>query len=228
MNMYENSDPCEVVAKDLRDMGYLFAWQKLDAQSYLLRQRRTRIWGVADLMSDLKQDEFQSRMKKTLDSMAGTALFNYNEVFDVTKPKQRLKNELQRKKLKEAVDKARLKNGDTTEVPDVFIDTATGEKRAAESAEHVAPCIRTSHHIYSNYLGRCLSIDELWRCQGLFESAFVNTAAYHEVMKNTVQARDLAGQGVGQWFTVFKHTTHNLHYITFFKYVYINIHVYLQ
>ena len=52
----------QVVSEDLEDLGYIFAWKKLDAQSFLLRQRRQRIWGVADLMSSCSQQDFQNRM----------------------------------------------------------------------------------------------------------------------------------------------------------------------
>ena len=76
------------------------AGKKIDAQSFLLRQRRTRVWGVADFAGDIDQHDFNKRMKNTLDSMAGEELLNYNDVFDTSIPKQRLKNELQQKNCK--------------------------------------------------------------------------------------------------------------------------------
>lgn len=193
----------------MADLGYIFSWQKLDAQSFLLRQRRTRIWGVADLMGDQTQSDFQERMKKTLDSMSGTNLFDYGDAFDLRIPKQRLKNDLQKQKLEEAIAQARLRNSDDSSEPDIFIDTSTSKERMVESAEHVATCVRPTHQIYSSYLGRCLTTQELWTCQGLFRSAFPNEKAYDEILKNPVQAQDLAGPRVKQmflyiWIDVFK------------------------
>jgi len=178
----------------LAELGYIFAWQKLDASSFLLRQRRTRIWGVADLMGDSDQHTFQNRMKKTIDSMSGTALLDYSKVFDLSLPKQRLKNESQQKKLDQAIAEYKLKSGDFSVVPDVFMDTSSGKNRKPEAAEHIATCIRPTHHIYSSFLGRCLTAKELWICQGLFESAFPNGSAVDDLMKNQVQAQDLAGR----------------------------------
>ena len=194
--LQRTTDLVQVVQDDLANMGYIFAWQKLDAQSFLLRQRRTRVWGVADLMGEASQHDFQKRMKHTLECMSGTKLFNYEDIFDLKMPKQRLKNELQKKKLQEAIQNTRLKHGDDSTIPDIFIDTPSSSQRIAESAEHVATCVRPTHHIYSSFLGRCLTVKELWACQGLFESSFINKNAFHEILQNPVQAQDLAGLGM--------------------------------
>ena len=71
--LQRTTDLVQVVQDDLANMGYIFAWQKLHAQSFLLRQRRTRVWGVADLMCEASQHDFQKRMKHTLECMSGTA-----------------------------------------------------------------------------------------------------------------------------------------------------------
>ena len=176
--LQRTTDLVQVVQDDLANMGYIFAWQKLDAQSFLLRQRRTRVWGVADLMGEASQHDFQKRMKHTLECMSGTKLFNYEDIYDLKMPKQRLKNELQKKKLQEAIQNTRLKHGDDSTIPDIFIDTSSSSQRIAESAEHVATCVRPTHHIYSSFLGRCLTVKELWACQGLFESSFINKNAF--------------------------------------------------
>lgn len=38
-----NSNP-QAIYRDMKSLGYLFQWCKLDAQDYLLPQRRNRIW----------------------------------------------------------------------------------------------------------------------------------------------------------------------------------------
>lgn len=184
-----------MVEDDLEALGYMFAWQKLSASEFLLRQRRLRVWGVADLMNTDSKDEFKKRMKATVGSMSGTELFDFNKVFDRKLPKQALTNKLQKSKLQGAIEKARLKHSDGRSTPNVFIDTATGCKRDVESAEEVTTCIRPTHHIYSAMMERFVSVPELWCCQGLWESAFANPSAVQEIMQNPRQAQDLAGQG---------------------------------
>ena len=184
----------KVVTEDLEQLGYMFSWQKLDAQSFLLRQRRLRVWGVADVMNDSSQESFRERMRKTIDSMSGNDLLEFEKCFDITLPKQRLTNELQRKKLSQSLAKARLRCGDSGEEPNVFMDVSTGKDRDAESAENVSTCVRPSHQVYNSILGRTLCAKELWHCQGLFESAFPHVQAVRELMKNHAQAQGLAGE----------------------------------
>ena len=185
----------------MQELGYNFFWAKLDAQSFLLRQRRLRVWGVSDLMSHTPAEDFRNRMQNTLESLSGNELLNFDDVFDRSMPKQRLKSEQQQSKLKQAVAKARLSSADPDEIPNVFIDVATSKDRGVESAENVSTCVRPSHAVYSHLLGRTLSVKELWNCQGLFESAFVNPAAVREIMQNQSQAQDLAGQVVSETHT---------------------------
>lgn len=184
----------QVVKDDLKNLGFNFSWQKLDAQSFLLRQRRTRVWGVADVMNDVSQQDLHTGMKRSIDSMSSTDLMEFETVFDTSLPKQKLTNNRQKNKLAQAVAKARLKDGDADTIPNVFMDLASGKDRDAESAENVSTCVRPSHQIYSNALGRTLSARELWHCQGLFESAFQNPQAITDIMQNHTQAQDLAGQ----------------------------------
>ena len=184
----------KVVTEDLEQLGYMFSWRKLDAQSFLLRQRRLRVWGVADVMNDPSQESFRERMRKTIDSMSGNDLLEFEKCFDITLPKQRLTNELQRKKLSQSLAKARLRCGDSGEEPNVFMDVSTGKDRDAESAENVSTCVCPSHQVYNSILGRTLCAKELWHCQGLFESAFPNVQAVRELMKNHAQAQGLAGE----------------------------------
>ena len=191
----------QVVSEDLEDLGYIFAWKKLDAQSFLLRQRRQRIWGVADLMSSCSQQDFQNRMNKTIESMSTTELLEFEKVFDTNMPKQRISNHLQRKKLEQSLARARVKNATSTGDPNIFMDMSTGRSRDAEYAEDVATCVRPSHNIYSHRLGRSLCAKELWNCQGLFQTAFDNPAAFDDIMKNQAQAQDLAGQGLMRCFS---------------------------
>ena len=176
-------------------LGYIFHWQKIDAQFYLVRQRRERIWGIADLKSEVDPKDFSNRIKRTLESMASTEHFEYEKCFDHDIPKMKLKSKVPKQKLEQAISKVRL-SGDDTDNPDVFIDCSTSMQRAPEFAVGVATCVRPSHQIYSNRLGRYLSVSELWACQGLFKESFANPKAVDDVMANQTQAQDLAGLGL--------------------------------
>ena len=182
----------QVIREDMKALGYIFHWMKLDAQFYLLRQRRERIWGCADLMSEVPEVDFCNNMKATLQSMSSTNMFEYEKVFDMQQPKGSLNNKNQQEKLKEAIRRSRMAEADE-ENPDVFIDCSTSKARNAEYAVHMSTCVRPTHHVYSNRLQRHLSVQELWRCQGLFKESFVNPQAVEDVMQNQAQAQDLAG-----------------------------------
>ena len=182
-----------MVKDDLQELGYVFAWQKLDARSFLLRQRRLRVWGVADLMSDGDVTSFGDRMKKTLESMSGNELLEWDKVFDTQIPKTILSSENQRNKMRQVIEQVRLKSSDPSGTPNVFMDLASGKDRNPEFAENVSTCVRPSHKVYSNILERPLCVKELWNCQGLFESAFPNPIAVHNMMENPKDAQDLAG-----------------------------------
>ena len=148
--------------------------------------------------------------------MSGTDLLEFDKVFDTKMPKQRLLNGLQKSKLDEAVAQALLASSDPTVTPCVFMDLATGKDRSTESAENVCTCVRPTHRVYSNVLGRTLCAKELWNCQGLFETAFENTSAFQEIMANHTQAQDLAGQWVQKhmcWNEKYTHTYIYIHYI---------------
>ena len=146
------------------------------------------------MMNDSCQKSFRENMKKSIDNMSGTDLLEFEKCFDTNLPQQLLTNELQRKKLSQALAKARLKFGDANEEPNVFMDVSTGRDRDAESAENVSTCIRPSHQVYSSKLSRTLCAMELCNCQGLFESAFPNPCAVRNIMKNHSQAQGLAGE----------------------------------
>lgn len=145
-------------------------------------------------MNDVSQQDLHNGMKRCIDSMSSTDLMDFEKVFDTSLPKQRLTNSNQKKKLEQAVAKARLRHGECGDKPNVFIDLAAGKDRDAESADYVSTCVRPSHQIYSHVLGRTLCAREMWHCQGLFESAFANPNAISDIMQNHSQAQDLAGQ----------------------------------
>ena len=173
----------------MKQLGYTFVWQLLDTQLFLLPQRRTRVWGVADLMSNITESELSTKMKATIESMTSDIHFQYDKVFDTTRPKEKLTNKVQKSKLKQAIQTSVLNgNGD-----DVFIDCSTSKSRNCEFSNGVSTCIRPSHRVYSNKLQRFLTTKELWCCQGLWADSFANPDAVKEIMKSRTPAQDMAG-----------------------------------
>ena len=81
-------------------------------------------------------------------------------------------------------------------------------------------CEAQSQHLFSS-LGRSLCAKELWNCQGLFQTAFDNPAAFDDIMKNQAQAQDLAGQGLMRCFS-------NMYIYIYCSYIYVNIYIYTQ
>ena len=217
----------QVVTKDLQELGYMFSWQKLDARSFLLRQRRLRVWGVADLMSEVNPANFCDRMKKTIDSMSGNELLQFDKVFDTHIPKAQLSSETQREKMRKVIEQVKLKSSDPGATPNVFMDLATGKDRNPEFAEHVSTCVRPSHKVYSNILGRQLCVKELWNCQGLFESAFPNPDAFHTIMEKPRDAQDLAGHMHVQRVLVHMFNMWVLCFQIYIIYIYIYTYIYI-
>ena len=197
-------NPGEVIAEDLKKMGHIFQFNKLDASMFLLPQRRTRVWGTSDLASEVSQSEYSKLMQDTILSMAGDERFEFTDVFDITLPKVSLTNQLQQSKLKQALEQGKLKGYDMT-TPNCFMDCATCKQRSTESAWNMTTCVRPSHKIYSTKLERFLHVKELWNCQGLFPSAFPNPKAVEEFIKNkSTNAQDLAGRDVAPKVVVVK------------------------
>ena len=197
-------NPGEVIAEDLKKMGHIFQFNKLDASTFLLPQRRTRVWGTSDLASEVSQSEYSKLMQNTILSMAGDERFEFTDVFDITLPKVSLTNQLQQSKLKQALEQGKLKGYDMT-TPNCFMDCATSKQRSTESAWNMTTCVRPSHKIYSTKLERFLHVKELWNCQGLFPSAFPNPKAVEEFIKNkSTNAQDLAGRDVAPKVVVVK------------------------
>ena len=178
----------KVMASDMQNLGYLFEWGKVDAQQFLLPQRRNRIYATADLNAGQDQKEYQERMTESMRNMASDVLLSFDSVFDTSLPSEELEGRAQ-DKVQEALDHARLHS----QSQNVFIDTSTSQGRQAESAVNVLTCVRPTHKIYSQQLQRCVTVKEMWVAQGMFKNNFANPAVVDKMLQNQVQAQDLAG-----------------------------------
>lgn len=172
----------------LKSLGYVFQYSKMDAQSYLLTQRRNRVYGTADIDQGQDAQLFRKRMSETLATMASDLRFPFEEVFDQTLPKTTLSGNA-KEKVRQAIDAAAVKN----ETTNLFVDTSVSAERSSECAPGVTTCIRPSHPIWSVKLSRYLTVSELWRCQGLFKEDFFNQDAIEACLTDPNSAQDLCG-----------------------------------
>ena len=182
----------QVVERDLAHLGFMFEHQRLDAQRFLLRQRRNRIWGSADLCSDESEAaDYAAKMGATIACLESDLLFPFGDVFDESMPKERLDGDRVLAQLDRAVAKHLAESG----TDNVFLDINKSDEQQ-EDAVNVATCIRPSHPIYSHRLGRKLTIEELWKCQGYFADDFPNPIFVKGFLQSKNRmARDLAGRG---------------------------------
>ena len=71
----------------MASLGYTFQHKKLDAQHYLLPQRRNRVYALADVKSGRAPLDLQSAMGQTLTDLASDVSLA-EHVFDVSLPKE--------------------------------------------------------------------------------------------------------------------------------------------
>ena len=130
-------------------------------------------------------------MSTTLASLESDLLFPFSHVFDESLPKQGLESDRVRAQLDRAVAKHLAEHG----TDNVFIDINKSDEQQ-EVAVNVATCIRPTHPIYSHRLGRKLTTEELWKCQGYFADDFPNPIFVKDFLQGkAAKARDLAGKG---------------------------------
>ena len=179
------------MAEDFRELGFVFEWQRLDSQDFLVRQRRNRVWGTADICRSQNEQEYSKNMQQTIQSLKSTSHFPFEEVFDVSLPGSSTasKTELYKHRISESV---RLTKEHGKDTQNLFIDCSTSRSRKPEFACEVTPCIRPTHQIWSNRLNRHVTVDELFRCQGIFRNDFPNPAAYDSLLERS-DAQDLCG-----------------------------------
>ena len=182
----------DTIARDMDSLGYCFEFQRVDSQMYLVRQRRNRIWGTANLQSE-NSDGYGERMHRSMTSMESGVHFQYTKCFDPSLPSAPLTGENAKMHLATALKKASLMG---QSVDDVFIDCSTSKGRMnPEMALGVSTCTRPSHKIYCNRFQRYLTAKEHWLCQGLFQDDFQNPAAVQHLLDcDDTLARDLAGR----------------------------------
>ena len=178
----------QVMKKDFGDLGYIMEHQIADAQWYLLRQRRNRVWATFDINSGQSAETYGADMTRTMKSMASDVQFPFSSCFDETIEPESPRDGT-RAKLEEAI---RLDEMDQCS-GNVFLDGSTSKGRRPESAVGICACVRPTHAIYSQKLQRYVRPSEMFGVQGLWRDDFENPDEIDRMSEHDKHTQDLAG-----------------------------------
>lgn len=186
----------DIVASDMSELGYIFEFQKVDSQRYLVLKGRNRVWGSVNLRPcDTSDSEhYHVSMKQTMDAFASDDHFDSAQCFEEGLPTDIPTFKNFQANLASALQKSQLIGKDPS---NIFLDCSTSSSRAEkrpEMAYGVSTCVRPTHKVFMHKHGRCMTPKEHWICQGLFEDDFASPDAVKEVLNQSTLARDLAGK----------------------------------
>lgn len=181
--------PWQVMEKDLFEMGYILEYSKVDAQSYLLPQRRNRVYASIDVCDGQDANDYASKMKRTMDDLSSDVHVPDHLLFDDSLPQEALSTDRQATKLKEALELTLLKS----QSQNIFLDCSTSTGRLPEYAVNALTCVRPCPSIYSYRMKRFVTVKEMWLAQGLFPHNFANPTAVEQALTHLAEAQDLAG-----------------------------------
>ncbi|CAK9018622.1 unnamed protein product [Durusdinium trenchii] len=179
----------EVVKEDVEALGYRFAFNKVDSQHFLVRQRRNRVYGVAETHcgSTRAEGEFDRMLSGALSSLQTHFHFRMEECFLSDQPQEKIRGGRLQDQINVAMEKARAGHGEN-----IFVDCSTSSQRAPEAATNVVTCVSPTHDVYSNLLQRFLKPEEFLWAQGIWRADAENPVAYDEMISSGL-AQDLAG-----------------------------------
>lgn len=180
------------VQEDLQSLGFVWECSKVDTQNYLLRQRRQRIWGTADVSRGQDSDEYGKLVRGTMKSLESTVHFPFEETFDLSLPPNPafLRTDRSKERITRAVESRKSKNLPHT---NLFVDCASSASWGTEKAHEISTCLRPTHHVWSTRMERPITVGEMWNCQGLFKSCFPNQQAVERILHRPKEAQDLCG-----------------------------------
>ena len=124
----------EVMEKDMLDLGYLMEYQLLDASSFLVRQRRNRVWATLDINNGQDCQEFRAGMKRSVGAMASKFLFPEEVCFRNLPQTKRFNNATEKSNVEHAHAVA-VKMGDENIFADV---TKSASRRETPMASQLA------------------------------------------------------------------------------------------
>lgn len=168
------------------------AWKLVDTQKFLLRQRRNRVWGVAQLNTGFDAEEFAKDYDRVVASLQTDIRFTMEETFVRDMPKVKPRNDREKELFVQAVRKLEDSGSNN-----IFFDCNTSQMRSngngPESALDVTTCVRPTHQIYSVRLARYLLPEEHLAVQGIWEVDAENKNAWKDLVADGKLAMDVAG-----------------------------------
>lgn len=159
-------------------------WKVVNARHYTLPQRRNRVWGIATLITGREGSRDNADLYNAcMDSMKTTFQFPLKTNFPSDHTDE----------LKEGLHTYHVKNAEKLAFArrDLFVDCQGSSKRPVCTFE-VAPCLTRTHQVWSVELSRYLDSVDLLNCQGLWKSAF-SDSAYREITSDPTFSHCLAG-----------------------------------
>lgn len=182
--------------RDLEERHHSFTFLKLDANNYLLPQRRNRVFGcstsTASGTRSLDDVASENQTWKMLLNRLGTGpsqqQFSLKDMLRTDLPAQPLQapQDITNWKLVQA----RVKRASNQDPTCICMHLGSSEKRL-EFMKDASTCIRPSHDIYCSMVDRPLHPQEMLKLQGSFECDFPCPDELRS-LPDTL-ARDLAG-----------------------------------
>lgn len=159
-------------------------WTVLNSKSFLLPQRRHRVWGIAFVLNGkVTVSSVSQEYAACLQEMHSNFQFPMQMNFP-PKPKEALRNSRHKSHVEQALAKS---FGDE----DLFVDCAGSLSRPV-IAQGAIPCITPSHPVYSTKMKRYLTNQDFLNGQGLWRSCF-SEDGYTTLLNDNAFSQDLAG-----------------------------------
>ena len=129
-------------------------------------------------------------MLKTMEALSSGILIPVDTMMDPNLPEEPLTTERQKGLLQKSIEHASEKYAGKH----LFVDGSTSSGRIPEYSHDAMTCIRPSHGIYSAKYKRWVTVEEMWKAQGLWVSNFENPQAVRDMLAtNPKDAQDLCG-----------------------------------
>ena len=167
------------------------AWTELDSQNFLVRQRRTRIWGLAEASTGQTKERLRKSYGDAISELHSHFSFDMHQVFMQGLRTEEPRRQLEHQILQKAKDKALEKNQN---IDNLFFDASTSRSRLETSVEYavdVTTCITPTHDVYSTALQRYLLPQEFLNAQAIFRCDAAVPRAYDKMIVHLGQ--ELAG-----------------------------------
>ena len=172
--------------RDLRSLGYNFAWELVDSMRFMLPQRRNRVWAMAsvDCSEPVSDTTIQTVYSECLMAMRGHFQFPVELNFPPTGVKEQPKS----KRHSELIAAAK----ESSYCPaSLFVDCQPSLMMQAK-CEGGIPCVMPTHPVWCVEQERYLQAVDFLNAQGLWPCAF-EESVYQKILATPKLAQSLAG-----------------------------------